>query len=92
MHIINLTLASLVFSNVEGFGWNSITTKITQRPNVRNLEMRKKGGKVPIDQRGDFIKRQKMMEGRDMMKKDLPTDVPVFELFVRPKVIWKRKL
>ena len=44
-----------------------------------------KGGRVPIDQRGEFMKQQKMMELRKQMQGTKPSDVPVFKVFVRPK-------
>jgi len=53
---------------------------------ARSLTMKKKGGRVPIDQRGEFLKRQRMIEQRDQMESsNKRTDVPIFQVFVRPK-------
>jgi len=52
----------------------------------RTLEMKGKGGRVPIDQRGEFIKQQRMMEMREKMQEQKKEGVPVFKVFVRPKV------
>lgn len=57
-----------------------------------NLEMKGKGKRVPIDQRGEFIKRQRMIDQREsMLNPQTPTGpdgkpVPVFQVFTRPKV------
>ena len=50
------------------------------------LEMKGKGGRVPIDQRGEFLKKQRMMEQMQKMKESKASGVPVFKMFVRPKV------
>ena len=55
----------------------------------RNLEMKGKGGRVPINQRGEFLKRQRMIEQQNSMKTaDEKKDgsVPVFQVYTRPKV------
>ena len=48
--------------------------------------MKGKGGKVPINQRGEFLKQQRMMESKNQMEKEKPDGVPVFKVYVRPKV------
>lgn len=52
----------------------------------RFLEMKGKGNRVPIDQRGEFMKQQRMLEMREKMKSTKAAGVPVFKVFVRPKV------
>eukprot|EP01035_Chromulina_nebulosa_P018180 gene18180-23838_t len=47
--------------------------------------MKGKGGKIPIDQRGEFMKRQKIQEYREQVEKNKPTGVPIFKIFVRLK-------
>lgn len=37
-------------------------------------------------QRGEYLKQQRMLEARAQMNKDTPKNVPVFEIYVRPKV------
>ena len=57
------------------------------------MSMKKKGGRVPIDQRGEFVKRQRMIEQREEMEKragapaggNKQESVPIFQVFVRPK-------
>jgi hypothetical protein len=46
--------------------------------------MKGKGGRIPIDQRGEFMKRQKMMEARKMQEEKTAEGVPIFEVYVRP--------
>jgi hypothetical protein len=48
--------------------------------------MKGKGNRVPIDQRGEFLKRQRMMEvQKEMYKTKADDSVPIFKVFVRPK-------
>lgn len=52
--------------------------------------MKGKGSRVPIDQRGEFIKRQRMIEQREAMTNPTTTTpdgkpAPVFQVFTRPK-------
>lgn len=44
-----------------------------------------RGGKVPPHLRGEYVKRQRMMEQQQQTKRQRPTDVPVFEIFARSK-------
>lgn len=48
--------------------------------------MSMKGRKVPIDQRGEYIKQQRMLEQKRQMEQERPKGVPIFKVFVRPKV------
>jgi hypothetical protein len=81
MICIAFALLLVTVANVESF---SIQTVIKSREFSRNLEMKGKGSRVPIDQRGEYLKQQKMMEARKQMQ-ETPKDVPIFEVYVRPK-------
>lgn len=50
-----------------------------------SIEMKGKGGKVPINQRGEFVKRQKMLDIQAKIESNKPKGVPVFKIFVRQK-------
>mmetsp|Transcript_12334 Transcript_12334/g.12414 ORF Transcript_12334/g.12414 Transcript_12334/m.12414 type:complete len:205 (+) Transcript_12334:91-705(+) len=50
-----------------------------------DMMMKTRRGKVPMDQRGEAIKRQRMMQQRQEVTQKMPTDVPLFDIFVRPK-------
>ena len=58
---------------------------------TRSLEMKGKGSRVPINQRGEYIKRQRMIDQREaMLQPQNPTGpdgkpFPIFQVFVRPK-------
>lgn len=73
-----------------GDAWNAPlvrqSTLRSPRQPARYLEMKGKGGRVPIDQRGEFMKQQRMMEMREKMQASKSEGVPVFKVFVRPKV------
>ena len=47
--------------------------------------MKGKGSRVPINQRGEYMKQQKMMELKKGMEVTANDDVPVFQVYVRPK-------
>ena len=47
--------------------------------------MKGKGSRVPINQRGEYMKQQKMMELKKGMEANVNEDVPVFQVYVRPK-------
>ncbi len=47
--------------------------------------MKGKGGRVPVNQRGEYLKQQRMMEARAQMQANKVEGVPVFKVFVRPK-------
>jgi hypothetical protein len=61
----------------------------TMRTNVASLVMKGKGSRIPINQRGEFMKRQKMLEQKENLDKAAAVNkkegVPVFKVFVRPK-------
>lgn len=50
-----------------------------------DLEMKGKGGKVPVNQRGEFMKRQRMIQQKQQLDANKKEGVPVFKVFVRPK-------
>ena len=49
------------------------------------LTMKGKGGKVPVNQRGEYMKQQRMMEQKAQMEMGKKEGVPVFKVFVRPR-------
>ena len=60
--------------------------RLANRSTIRSMSMKKgKGSKVPINQRGEYMKQQKMYDMQSQMQKNKPTGVPVFKVFVRPK-------
>lgn len=89
MNIICLCLLLFATSlEVTSFGIShSMVARTTTRSHVGSMEMKGKGGRVPIDQRGEFLKQQRMMEARDQMlsKQNRDSGVPVFKVFVRPR-------
>ena len=74
--LLNLLRCALIASTASA--WSTLVMK------------QGKGGRVPIDQRGEFMKQQKMMELKKQMQGTKPSDVPVFKVFVRPKAggVW----
>ena len=44
-----------------------------------------KGQRIPINQRGEYMKRQKMIDAKNAMEANRPSGVPIFKLYVRPK-------
>jgi hypothetical protein len=60
--------------------------KSALRSNALKITMKGKGGKIPINQRGEYLKQQRMMESKNQMEKEKPDGVPVFKVYVRPKV------
>eukprot|EP00600_Ochromonadales_sp_CCMP1393_P000792 CAMPEP_0174984526 /NCGR_PEP_ID=MMETSP0004_2-20121128/17775_1 /TAXON_ID=420556 /ORGANISM="Ochromonas sp., Strain CCMP1393" /LENGTH=180 /DNA_ID=CAMNT_0016236953 /DNA_START=144 /DNA_END=686 /DNA_ORIENTATION=- len=55
------------------------------RSNVGSMQMKGKGRRVPIDQRGEYLKQQRMMDAKKQIDANKPEGVPVFKIFVRPK-------
>jgi hypothetical protein len=59
------------------------------RTNVGSLVMKGKGGRIPINQRGEFMKRQKMIEQKEAIDQQTlgnkKEGVPIFKIYVRPK-------
>ena len=60
---------------VSGF---NMVSRIRSQSAKLNIEM--KGRKVPIDQRGQYVKNQRIMEAQAEMMKNKPTDVPIFKV------------
>jgi len=79
-------LLSLLLAVQESHSWLAPSRQQQQQPTARRglMEMKGKGKRVPIDQRGEFLKQQRMMEARNQMEKDKVEGVPVFKVFVRP--------
>ena len=68
-------------------GFRAVSTRSSPRTCLRSagLVMKGKGGKVPVNQRGEYMKQQRMMEQRAQMEMGKKEGVPVFKVFVRPK-------
>lgn len=80
-------IALLLASTAQGWMATSLAaSRSSRQQSRRTLEMKGKGGRVPIDQRGEFIKQQRMMEMREKMQEQKKEGVPVFKVFVRPKL------
>jgi hypothetical protein len=79
-----LVVLALVCASVGA--WSTVAAKGRVRSHVGAMQMKGKGQRVPIDQRGEYIKQQRMMEAKKQMEGDKPDGVPVFKIFVRPKV------
>lgn len=78
--VLLLSIISLILS------FNINTYNVRSNSNRLLLEMKGKGNRVPIDQRGEFLKRQRMMEvQKEMYKTKADSSVPIFKVFVRPK-------
>jgi len=82
-----LILANTLFTNSFNLK-NGLGLSRNTHFHSRFLEMKKKGGKVPIQQRGEFMRRQKIIDQKEAYDRENSkvTDVPVFEVFARPKV------
>jgi hypothetical protein len=86
--LLSLLLFFLIAIYVNSFNYellcrNNNNIRFTKN---RLLEMKGKGNRVPIDQRGEFLKRQRMMEvQKEMYKTKADSSVPIFKVFVRPK-------
>jgi Family of unknown function (DUF6523) len=67
----------------------AFNVRTSERVTIRSansLVMKGKGGKIPINQRGEYLKQQRMMESKNQMEKEKPDGVPVFKVYVRPRV------
>lgn len=73
--IVSMTVAFSFYCN----------PSITFNCKGRTLEMKGKGKRVPINQRGEYLKQQRMLDLRQKMEKNKPEGVPVFKIFVRLK-------
>lgn len=74
------TLAILLISlNELALGFSIGPARIrTESLSRLNIEM--KGRKVPIDQRGQYVKNQRMLEAQAEIDKNKPTGVPIFKV------------
>ncbi len=86
-------ICSLLISvmDVRGFAYSgdSNMQRVAWRA-PRDISMKGKGSKIPISQRGEYIKRQKILEAQQRIEASKPKGVPIFKIFVKPKVggIW----
>lgn len=72
---------------VSSWAFQSVrSSSATSRIYASNRFLEMKGRKVPIDQRGEYMKQKRMMEVRKNMESAKPEGVPVFKIFVRPKI------
>jgi len=76
--VLALTVASLSLLKT------STIRPVPFKSNVGAMLM--KGRKVPIDQRGEYMKQQRILEQKSKMEKEKPQGVPIFKVFVRPRV------
>lgn len=67
-----ITLTNLVS------GFSMVSTRIKSQSAKLSIEM--KGRKVPIDQRGQYVKNQRIMEAQAEIMKNKPKDVPIFKV------------
>ena len=65
--LLALFLLSCVLTSLQAFQLSPRTPATWTRATRGTLEMKGKGSRVPIDQRGEFIKRQRMIEQREAM-------------------------
>jgi len=89
--LVTLFLLAYTFMTMQAFQIMPQTACTLTRATRGTLEMKGKGKRVPIDQRGEYIKRQRMIDQREsMLNPQTPTTpdgkpVPVFQVFTRPK-------
>lgn len=75
-NILFIAIFLTIMNNlVSGF---NMASRIRSQSAKLNIEM--KGRKVPIDQRGQYVKNQRIMEAQAEMMKNKPTDVPIFKV------------
>lgn len=78
MNLILLCFALLsIVELITSFSLSSSKSIVQTR---LQLEMKGKGKRVPIDQRGEFVKRQRILEAQAEMDKRKPTGVPIFKV------------
>jgi Family of unknown function (DUF6523) len=82
MHSVSIIIALALLCTTTAFHVQSLSRALHSRS---SLEMKGKGSRVPINQRGEYMKQQKMMEMRKQLETSKPEGVPVFKVFVRPK-------
>lgn len=67
--------------NTQAFNVVSVSSR--SQPTARlQLEMKGKGKRIPIDQRGEYVKRQRMLEAQEELQKNRPKGVPIFKVRV----------
>jgi hypothetical protein len=69
LFFINISVILTDAFNTPSFGRRMIASG---KSTVGSLEMKGKGKRVPIDQRGEFIKQQRMLEVKTQMEKEMP--------------------
>lgn len=74
-----LCLFALMCDMGDSYGITSM-----HRTNVGSMTM-KKGRKVPINQRGEYMKQLRIMQEKKQLEGNVPDNVPIFKLFVRLK-------
>lgn len=80
MSTMNLLLCFVLLAMVEfSYSFSSVSTRSTVQTRLQ-LEMKGKGKRVPIDQRGEFIKRQRILEAQAQIEKSKPSGVPIFKV------------
>ena len=84
MFVALLAAILVILTDVASLSLLRTSTYKTSKVNVGSMSM--KGRKVPIDQRGEYIKQQRMLEQKRQMEQERPKGVPIFKVFVRPKV------
>jgi len=67
-------------SSFSSLSSSSRSTIVTQTR--LQLEMKGKEKRVPIDQRGEFVKRQRILEAQAEIDKKKPTGVPIFKVYI----------
>ena len=84
--LLTILIAFFLSSDyVLSFNFQTNVPRYLQKSNVASLEMKGKGSKVPINQRGEYLKQQRMMELKKQMESTKDEGVPVFKVYVRPK-------
>lgn len=84
MNYAGLILSLLFVLGSEVVSFKVQSNGIARRSRVL-LEMKGKGGKVPVNQRGEFLKQQRMLQQKAQMEEGAKEGVPTFKVFVRPK-------
>jgi hypothetical protein len=80
-----LCVLALFFVSTIAFNGARMATNIRRISSRSELTMKGKGGKVPVNQRGEYMKQQRMMDQKAQMEMGKKEGVPVFKVFVRPR-------
>jgi len=83
LFFINISVILTDAFNTPSFGRRMIASG---KSTVGSLEMKGKGKRVPIDQRGEFIKQQRMLEVKTQMEKEMPKGI-IVNIFIICHVI-----